>query len=64
MIRPAGVPRYQYDRHDKTIRTSKRTWSLKDVPPHVMYEWIREDWVFKGVLVDWLAEKVFWKRTG
>lgn len=63
MIRPAGKERYKYDRSNLTIHTGKRVWLLKDVPPHVMYEWIREDWVIKGVLVDWLEQKIFWKKT-
>ena len=60
--RLSGDRRYRYDRNDKTVTTGKRTWPLKDVPPHVIYEWIREDRIFKGVLQDWLAEKVFWKK--
>lgn len=61
--RLGGEPRYGYDRTAKTIATGKKVWSLKDVPPHVMFEWIREGRVIKGVLVDWLEQKVFWKRT-
>ena len=61
-MRQNGDRRYDYNRADKTVSTGKKTWSLKDVPPHVMYEWIREDMVFKGLFEDWLSDKIFWSK--
>ena len=49
--------RYEYDRAEQTVITGgkkKRMWALAQVPPEVMYEWIREDRVFKGLFLDWL----------
>lgn len=61
--RTHGEARYHYDRVAKTVSTGKKEWMLKDIPPHVIFGWIREGRIIKGVLEDWLTEKVFWKRT-
>lgn len=61
-MRTYGESRFKYNRADRTVTTKKnKVWSLKDIPPEVMYEWVREDQVFKGLFVDWLSDKIFWK---
>jgi len=55
--RQHGEQRYEYDRVERTVKTlgkKGRKWLLHAVPPHVMYEWIREDRVFKGLFEDWV----------
>jgi hypothetical protein len=62
-MRQANEPRFPYNRRDRTVTSGKnKTWVLKDVPPEVMYEWVREDRVFKGLFVDWLSDKVFFRK--
>jgi hypothetical protein len=53
--RQHGEQRYEYDRTERTIKLGKRgrKWALHAVPPAVMYEWIREDRVFKGLFEDY-----------
>lgn len=57
-----GEPRFRYDSDAKTVTAGKQVWPLKDIPVHVMFEWIREGRVIKGVLEDWLEQQVFWRR--
>lgn len=56
-----GDRRYEYDREAKTVKTGKKVWQLREIPAHVIYEWIREDRVFKGLLEDWVEEQLRWK---
>jgi hypothetical protein len=51
--RAHGERRYEYDRAERTISTGKRKWDLHAVPPAVMYGWVREDRVFKGLFEDY-----------
>ena len=61
--RPQGEPRFRYDSDAKTVTAGSHVWTLKDIPVHVMFEWIREGRIIKGVMEDWLEQKLFWKRA-
>lgn len=61
-MRQAGQQRYTYDRATKQVITHgkrKKRHILAQVPPEIMYEWVREDWVTRGVFVDWLTLREF-----
>jgi hypothetical protein len=51
--REFGARRYEYSRAERMVSTGKRRWELRAVPPAVMYEWVREDRVFKGLFEDY-----------
>lgn len=54
------MSRFHYDREESTVITGgkkRRKWMLGHIPPEVMYEWIREDKIFKGLFIDWLNSR-------